>query len=292
MWIFLVTIYGLFKGVRDITKKKAMQISSTIEVLFAYTLLSFIMGAAISMLSGEPKPMETDMSALWLIGIKSSVIFIAWICSFKAIKHLPIGFYGIMDMSRVIMAAVLSVVILRESPTAAKLIGTAAVLLGLLLVNFRNDGENTGRAGSVYIVMVLVSCFMNAVSEILDKYLMSSRGLSSGQLQFWYMLFLVILYLGYILISRTKIDWKRLFKNYWLIIMSVLFVFGDRALFEACGYEDSSVITMTLIKQCSVLITIIGGRLVFKEKHTVYKLVCAAVIIAGIVISTLPSAAL
>ena len=32
--------------------------------------------------------------------IKSAIIFIAWICSFKAIKKLPIGFYGIMDMSR------------------------------------------------------------------------------------------------------------------------------------------------------------------------------------------------
>ena len=138
--------------------------------------------------------------------------------------------------------------------------------------------------------MVIVSCLMNAVSEILDKYLMGGGGLESGQLQFWYMLFLVILYFGYMLVSRTKIEWRNIFKNYWLIIMSVLFVFGDKALFEACKYPDSSVITMTLIKQCSVLITIIGGRLVFKEKHTLYKLMCAAVIIAGIVISVIPAA--
>ena len=31
------------------------------------------------------------------------------------------------------------------------------------------------------------------------------------------------------------------------------------------------------------MITIIGGRIVFKEKRTLYKMVCAAVIIAGIV---------
>ena len=292
MWITLVIIYGLFKGVRDITKKKAMQISSTIEVLFAYTLLSFIMSAFLSFCSGEASPLETDFSRLWIIGIKSSVIFIAWICSFKAIKKLPIGFYGIMDMSRVVIAAILSVVFLHEAPTAFKLAGMALVLLGLLLVNLKGEGENGQKANTVYILLVLVSCLMNAVSEILDKYLMGGGNLSSGQLQFWYMLFLVVLYLGYMLVSKTKINWKNLFKNYWLIIMSVLFVFGDKALFEACKYENSSVIAMTLIKQCSVLITIIGGRIVFKEKHTLYKLLCAAIIISGIVISVLPSAAI
>ncbi|MCH5213502.1 MAG: DMT family transporter [Oscillospiraceae bacterium] len=290
MWITLVIIYGLFKGIRDVTKKKAMQISSTIEVLFVYTLLSFVMSAFLSFFSGEASPLETDFSRLWIIGVKSSVIFIAWICSFKAIKKLPIGFYGIMDMSRVIIAAILSVLFLHEAPTSFKLIGMALVLAGLLLVNLKNDSEGGRKANTVYILMVLVSCLMNAVSEILDKYLMGGSELTSGQLQFWYMLFLVVLYLGYMLVSKTKIDWKKIFKNYWLIVMSVLFVFGDKALFEACKYEDSSVITMTLIKQCSVLITIIGGRVVFKEKHTLYKLMCAAVIITGIVISVIPAA--
>ena len=290
MWIALVIIYGLFKGVRDITKKKAMQINSTIEVLFVYTFLSFIMGAVLSFLPGEASPFETDFSRLWIIGIKSSIIFIAWMCSFKAIKKLPTGFYGIMDMSRVVIAAVLSVVFLHEMPTAFKIVGMALVLLGLLLVNLKNDGEDGRKANTVYILLVLVSCLMNAVSEILDKYLMGGGGLTSGQLQFWYMLFLVVLYLGYMLVSKTKIECNKIFKNYWLIIMSILFVFGDKALFEACKYPDSSVITMTLIKQCSVLITIVGGRFVFKEKHTLYKLMCAAVIITGIVISVIPAA--
>lgn len=288
MWIALVTLYGLFKGFRDITKKKAMQLSSTIEVLFAYTLISFIMGAVLSFTADTKSPLAINYSYLWIIAVKSSIIFIAWICSFKAINKLPIGFYGIMDMSRVIIAAILSVVFLHETPTAFKIAGMALVLTGLLLVNLKKDGETGKSAATGYILLVLVSCLMNAVSEILDKFLMGSTDISTGQLQFWYMLFLVVLYFGYMLVSRTKIEWKNLLRNYWLIIMSILFVFGDRALFEACRYENSSVITMTLIKQCSVLITIIGGRIVFKEQHTVYKLLCAAVIIAGIVISVLP----
>lgn len=291
MWIVLVIIYGLFKGVRDITKKKAMQLGSTIEVLFCYTFLSFIMGAVLSFTTGDKNPMQMDFSNLWIIAIKSTIIFIAWICSFQAIKKLPVGFYGIMDMSRVIIASVLSVLFLRETPTVMKTVGMALVLLGLLLVNLTKKGESDSAANVKYIVLVLISCLMNAISEIFDKYLMGSTDLNSGQLQFWYMFFLVVLYLGYMMVRREEINWKNIFKNYWIIIMSVLFVFGDKALFEACKYENSSVITMTLIKQCSVIITIIGGRIVFKEQRTLYKLMCAAVIILGIMISVLPSAA-
>lgn len=41
MWIWLVLLYGVLKGVREIVKKKALEQNSTIEVLFMYTFLSF-----------------------------------------------------------------------------------------------------------------------------------------------------------------------------------------------------------------------------------------------------------
>ena len=53
-------------------------------------------------------------------------------------------------------------------------------------------------------VLVLISCLCNAVSELLDKMLMQS--MNSGQLQFWYMFFMVILYLGYMIaVSYTHL---------------------------------------------------------------------------------------
>lgn len=274
MWIALVCVYGILKGVRDVIKKKAMEKNSAMEVLFFYTFISFLF------VTPEVKnAISIDFHNIGFIMIKSAIIFIAWICSFKAIKKLPIGFYGIMDMSRVIFATALGVLVLGETLTEHKIVGMALVLIGLLFVNM---GKNNGgeKAKAVYIFLVLVSCLCNAVSELLDKMLMQS--MNSGQLQFWYMFFLVVLYLGYMLVTKTKIQWRTLYKNYWIIILSVLFVIGDKALFIACSKPDSTVVAMTLIKQCSVMVTILGGRLVFKEKRTLYKMLCAAVIIAGI----------
>ena len=41
-WMWLVLLYGVLKGLRDVVKKKALVRNSVIEVLFFYTLIGFI----------------------------------------------------------------------------------------------------------------------------------------------------------------------------------------------------------------------------------------------------------
>ncbi|MBQ8300651.1 MAG: EamA family transporter, partial [Clostridia bacterium] len=152
MWIALVCLYGVLKGIRDIIKKKALQKSSAMEVLFFYTLISFLF------VTPEIKTaLEIDYHYIGFIMIKSAIIFVAWICSFEAIKKLPIGFYGIMDMSRVIFATMLGVYVLGEVMTEHKIFGMILVLIGLLFVNMGGHGKGD-RAKPVHIVLVLISC--------------------------------------------------------------------------------------------------------------------------------------
>jgi len=44
---------------------------------------------------------------------------------------------------------------------------------------------------------------------------------------------------------------------------------------------------MTLIKQSGVIFAIICGKLVFHEKNTGYRMLCALIILAGIFVSVL-----
>ena len=278
MWIALVALYGILKGMRDVIKKKAMEKNSAMEVLFFYTFLSFLF-----VTPSIKNAVSIDMHYLGYIVLKSVIIFIAWICGFIAIKKLPVSFYGIMDMSRVIFASLLGILVLGEFFTKTKAIGMVLVLVGLLLVNIQKSSGEDDKIHIKFLILTLISCFLNAVSEALDKFLM--QYVTSSQLQFWYMFFLVILYLGYMVVTKTKIDIRIIRNNYWIIILSILFVIGDKALFIACQSKNSTVITMTLIKQCSVLVTILGGRLMFREKHTLYRMICALIIIAGILIA-------
>lgn len=288
IWMLLVLFYGLAKGGREICKKKALCQNSVIEVLFFYTLISFLF-----VTPEIPRAGGLSAKLYVLIALKSFVIFVAWICSFNAIKKLPISLMGVLDLSRVVFATLMGVAFLNEIMNGPQIIGLVLVSIGLLMLPVQSiilnhkAGETAVKepVKPIYVVLALVSCILNAVSGTMDKYLMAQE-LTSGQLQFWYMLFLVLYYAIYILVKRIHLDFKSLVKNYWIWILAVLFVLADRALFIANGYPDSKVTIMTLIKQSGCLVTIIGGKFIFKEKNIAYKIACAAVIVAGIVIAT------
>ena len=283
VWIILVLIYGISKGLREVFKKKALETSTTIEVLFLYTFISFLL-VSVEIRNAFGVPAGT----LGLIAVKSLIIFIAWIAGFTAVKNMPVGVYGLLDQMRLIFAMLLGVLVLHEHMGPGQIIGLVLVLAGLLLLRLWNSKKDEEKKTSVkYVIFVVISCFFNALSGMLDKILMSGDDLTDGQLQFWYMLFLVIYYLLYIIIKRPGIRWKESVKNGWIWVLAILFVVADRCLFIANGYPESKVTVMTLIKQSSCIVTILGGRLFFKEEGLLHKLACAALVFAGIVAAAL-----
>ena len=74
---------------------------------------------------------------------------------------------------------------------------------------------------------------------------------------------------------------------WWAIVAAILFIIADRSLFLANADPASRISVMTLIKQSGCLVTILGGKFFFDEKNIGYKLICASVIVAGIVIAVL-----
>ena len=287
LWIFLVLLYGILKGAREILKKKALEKNSTIEVLFVYTLLSFLI-----VLPDAGNAAGMELRVYFYIAAKSFVIFLAWMCSFKAIRKMPISLYGVLDLSRVMFATLLGVIVLHEVLSGYQVVGLLFVSAGLLLLKYRprrGQRAETEQAaqgvGFVYVVMAFASCMLNALSGLLDKILM--RDISSAQLQFWYMLFLVLFYLLYILLTRTPVDLKSAVRNRWVWMLSILFVIADRALFIANGMPGSRITVMTLLKQAGCVVTILAGKYLFREKDTTHKMVCAMIIIAGIVIGVM-----
>ena len=279
MWIWLVLLYGVLKGAREICKKKALTVNSTMEVLFVYTLLSFLI-----VVPDIKNAMGLEPRFFGFILIKSFVIFLAWIFSFKAIKKLPISLYGVLDLSRVLFATLLGTLVLSEIMTPLHVIGLILVCLGLILLKFQKSTSDTS-VKPLYVMMAFASCVLNAVSGFLDKVLM--KDINSSQLQFWYMLFLVLMYFIFILFTKTPINYKSAIKNKWIWILSIMFVIGDRALFIGNASPDSQISIMTLLKQAGSIVTILAGRFIFKEKNTTHKLICAVIIIAGIVLGVM-----
>ena len=318
-WILLVLAYGLIKGMREVLKKKALEKNTTLEVLFLYTLLSFIF--VLPEIRGA---FNEDFSTLIVVALKSLAIFLAWIFSFNSIRFIPISLYGILDLSRVLFATLFGVLVMKESLGTGQLLGLFLVALGLLLLKAdphkKIEKKDDKNIPAIHVFLLFFSCMLNSVSGILDKVLMTYTPISDGHLQFWYMLFLVIYYslyvLAVIMIKRRKtvpststgsqakesadtehkaamtsgnsvFNLKSALKNPWIWLLAVLFVIADRCLFIANADPDSKVTVMTLIKQSCCFVTIIAGKFIFHEKKILHKFLCACVIVAGIVISVL-----
>lgn len=297
-WVFLVLLYGILKGAREIAKKKAMSKNTVMEVLVAYTVLSFVMVIPQVKDAGG-----MEIKYYLLVALKAFAIFLAWICSFYSLKHLPVSLYGILSLSRILFATFLGVIILHESLAFNQLIGLFLVSTGLLLLKFKpfkkksidfQGGENNQiemptqipvmQTTAFFVLLAFLSCIFNSISGFMDKILM--KDINSSQLQFWYMLFLVSYYVIYLFARREKISFA-VFKNKWIWLLAIMFVIGDKALFIANGNPESRITVMTLIKQSACIITILGGKFIFKEKGIGYKLFCAAIIIIGIVLGVL-----
>lgn len=316
MWMLLVLVYGLLKGFREIAKKKAMERNSVMEVLVIYTVISFLL-----VVPSAPKAGGLEPHFFIWIAIKSFFIFLAWILSFHSLKKIPISLYGVLDLSRVLFATSLGIFVLGETLGINQIAGLIFVCTGLIMLKFKpaflrkkkDDGSSPAQAElertanpqasaaapvpaeastnlrqqnktTLYVILALVSCMLNAGSGFLDKILMQQ--MTSAQLQFWYMLFLVGYYVIYIFITREKLHLSVL-KNPWVWAMAIMFVIADKSLFIANGMEGSRITVMTLIKQSGCIVTILGGRFIFKEKNTGYRLFCAGIVILGIVLGVM-----
>lgn len=278
-WIIFILLYGILKGAREPIKKGVLKDVGVLTALFVYTFVGFLMSAptAEGVFSVTP-------FAFGLVVIKSLVIFVAWILAFLAIKKVPVSVYGICDMSRVIFSTLLGVFFLNESLTAKGIVSLILVVIGLYFANTKKSAENENYQMK-YIWLILAECFLNAVSGTMDKYIMSTGEITSSALQFWFMLLLSVFYLAYILIKREKLELKKAFTNPWLYVLSFSLILGDRMLFIANADPESQVTVMTLIKQSSAIVTVILGRLIYKEKNIVRKLICAGIILLGIALA-------
>ncbi len=292
LWIFLILLYGIFKGLREALKKKNTETNSVIEVLFFYTLFGFIMTI----------PLSRDIFSLSLrmhlvIIFKSFIIFVAWLCALNSIKRLPLSIYSVMDMLRAVFSILLGVIFLNETVSINQGIGIILVLVGITLVNFTSKKGSGERPSIKLLCLMLTSCILNSVSgltdkwllstEFTDKFLIGNEVVESSQMQVWYMLYMVAFYGLYILIKREKIHFKKCVKDPYIWLMSLLFIIADRALFIANEDPNSTVVVMTVIKQSSVLVTVLLSKFLFKEKSIGKRLLCAMLVIIGIVISVL-----
>ena len=280
-WIIFTILYALFVAFFESAKKKAVERNSIYEVLANFSLIAFLLTFFIT-----KDAFKIDYSYLPLIFFKASIIVIAWILGVTVLEKMQISLYSMIKISRIIFSVLLSYLFLGEKITFITLIGMSIIILGLILVNKTLNKEERKEKSIKLVILLLISCLLNSISAIIDKKILLH--ITSGQLQFWFLLFLTMYYWVILLMKKEKINYKEIKKNYWIPVAAIALVVGDRFLFISNENVDSQVIIMTMLKQLSVIMSIILGKIIFKEKEITKKLLYSMLIIGGIGIMFIP----
>lgn len=280
LWMVFALSYGLLKSVRDCMKKEAIKKSSLMETLFWYMLVGFV----FTLPDLKSAFALSAMQIFWIL-VKAVIVSVGFLLSFIAIRGLPVGLYSIMTLCQMVFTTLFGVAFLKEAFGIHNGIGLVLVVGGLILVNIKRDNGDNKKVKFLALLAAIGYTFFNSISSVMDKVL--TKDITPGQLQFWFMLFSVIFYGILIMVNKEKISVKTLKTNFWIPAMGFLLVFGDRLLFIANSSPKSKVTVMTLLLQCSVIATIVLGKVIYKEKGFLYKILCACIIITGLVIGSI-----
>lgn len=275
-WIWMVLASGILLGFWDITKKKAFEKNSVLTVLAFYSLFCFIL---VSFEFNNAIKISTN--SLLILLIKTFVVFIAWIFSFSAIKHLPISVITPFDTINPMLSVIFGIFILNERLYLLQYIGIAIMLVSYYFIGRTGSKEVTNIFKNKYFYFMICAAFLNAVSATIDK--IALKSINPGQMQFWFCFFMFLFNMSAMICVRLSAHDKTSIKfDFCIPIMSLILVASDRIYFTALNIPSSQISIVMPLRKISILVSAVIGGLIFKEKNLKKKFGYICLLIFGI----------
>lgn len=304
MWILYASIYATIIGFFSVFKKKATAKTNTLFVLAFHSTLGFLL---LSWTAFFDAFKISSQSFLFLL-LKSFIVAFMWIFELIALKKYYISSLQPISSIKVVIGFVAGIIIFSEPFVWWKCIGVAIIFVGLVMFNFydakhiikfessksnfenmnasTHDEQQLKRNRITAITLFLLSCILSEISAILDKFILNN--ISPNQMQFWFMMLVsIILWICFFaacIKNKNMLVSKSDFKNFYIYLIAFILIIADRFLFTALSQPDVLVSGVSVIKQISIIVSVVFGGIWFKEPKLKNKLAFLAIILAGIVV--------
>ena len=293
MWMYLGLLSALFLGLHNLCKKHAVQGNEVFPVLLGtisagfLLILPFYLGSLL-----YPDYMYKIgfyiTSIPWkvhgFIFIKSMIMAASWVLAYQALKHLPITIVTPIRSAGPFFTFIGAIFIYNEKPNSLQWIGFFLIILSVLLYSKIGKKEGINFKRNKWIFAIIGATFLGASSGLYDKFLIQSLNLTPQTLQFWFCFYTILILL--IILSITWFpyaDKRKAFKFRWSIpAVGVLLQTADYFYFKALQDPDALIMLLSAIKRSQIIIAVVIGGLLFKEKNKRKKLVPLFGIILGV----------
>ncbi|WP_298316836.1 DMT family transporter [uncultured Aquimarina sp.] len=293
MWMYLGLLAALFLGLHNLCKKHAVQGNEVFPVLLGtissgfLLLLPFFIGSHYY--PEYTKKIGFHITTIsWethgYIFIKSIIMTTSWVLAYQALKHLPITIVTPIRSAGPFFTFIGAILIYQEKPNLLQWIGFFLIIFSVVLYSKIGKKEGINFKRNKWIFAIIGATFLGASSGLYDKFLIQSLSLNPQTLQFWFCWYTVLILL--VILSLTWFNNKEKRKKFtwrWTIIaVGVLLQTADYFYFKALQDPEALIMLLSAIKRSQILIAVVIGGLVFKEKNKRKKLVPLFGIMIGV----------
>lgn len=293
MWMYLGLLAALFLGLHNLCKKHAVRGNEVFPVLLGTVSSGFLFVAAFYLLSiFYPEYAKENgynfQNIAWkmhgFIFIKSAIMAASWILAYQALKHLPLTIVTPIRSAGPFFTFIGAIIIYKESPNLYQWFGFFLIIFSVILYSRIGKKEGINFKRNKWIFAIIGATFLGASSGLYDKFLIQNLSLNPQTLQFWFCLYTILILL--VILSITWFPYaakRKAFKFRWSIVaVGVLLVAADYFYFKALQDPEALIMLLSAIKRSQLIIAVVIGGIVFKEKNKRKKLVPLAGIMIGV----------
>lgn len=295
-WILASLLSALFLGVYQLCTKHAVHENAVLPVLFLSNVCSaavwLVLLALESTLPGG-LPAGLQVAALgWrehlLLLAKSTIVAGSWVCSYFAVKHLPVSLAAPIRATGPMWTLVGALLVLGERPSWVEFLGVGITLASFVGLSFAGAKEGVHFHRNRWVGWLIGGTLLGAVSGLYDKFLLGTAGFDAATVQCWFSIYLALLFLP-LATGWWRRWWPRKeFHWRWSIVgVSFALLAADFLYFDALREPEALVSLVSSLRRGSTLVAFAGGLWLFGEKNGRQKLPAVLGIVAGMVLTIL-----
>ncbi|WP_299253006.1 EamA family transporter [uncultured Aquimarina sp.] len=293
MWMYLGLLAALFLGLHNLCKKHAVQGNEVFPVLLGtigsgfLLLLPFFIGSQYYPDFTKQIGFYID-SIPWqthgFIFIKSMIMATSWILAYQALKHLPITIVTPIRSAGPFFTFIGAILIYQERPNFLQWIGFFLIIFSVVLYSRIGKKEGINFKRNKWIFAIIGATFLGASSGLYDKFLIQNLSLTPQTLQFWFCFYTVLILLVILSLTWfTNAEKRKKFTWRWTIVaVGILLQAADYFYFKALQDPEALIMLLSAIKRSQILIAVVIGGLIFKEKNKRKKLIPLFGIMLGV----------
>jgi drug/metabolite transporter (DMT)-like permease len=275
MWFIFSLLSGLFYTGQGLITRKVLRAKKD---AWAFSFYFSAIGALISLPFLLIQPKITHSIYMWLLMlIVGLLIVIQNFLNFKATNYLEATLQGVMLKFRLVWVFIFGIIILHESFSWQKTIGTSVVVLsGLLVISKFNKPKSIKG-----IILSLSGTVFYAIVIICYKFLF--KDFNSQSLTFF--IFFIPTVLNLLIMPNSVQRVIKLAKEdgIFVFIACTLGAFANLAMNQALSIGEVSKVLVII--EAFLIFTLVGEHFLLKErKHLLIKIITIIIVIIGAIL--------